>query len=52
MKSTYGINAGNINLKGKKYKILSCQCCVAQDFREKYSKKVAEKEIKNEIHSM
>lgn len=38
--------AGNTNLKGKKYKLLSCGCCVIQDFRDKEKEKEAKKEIK------
>ena len=38
--------AGNTNLKGKKYKLLSCKCCVIQDFRDKERTKEAKKEMK------
>jgi hypothetical protein len=38
-------HAGNFNLKGKKYKLLSCKCCVVQDFRSKERTKEAKKEI-------
>lgn len=41
-------HAGSFNLKGKKYKLLSCKCCVAQDFRDRERTKEAKKEIRNE----
>jgi hypothetical protein len=37
--------AGNVNLKGKKYKLLSCKCCVIQNLRGKERTKEAKKEI-------
>ena len=40
--------AGNANLKGKKYKLLSCKCCVIQDFRNRDRNKQAKKEINYE----
>ena len=40
--------AGNANLKGKKYKLLSCKCCVIQDFRDRNRNKQAKKEINYE----
>ncbi len=36
---------GNINMKGKKYKLLSCRCCECQDLRDKYLDKVIAKEM-------
>lgn len=33
-KSPVPRGAGNINLKGKKSKLLLCRCCEAIDFRE------------------
>lgn len=41
--------AGNANLKGKKYKLLSCKCCVIQDFRDRDRNKQAKKEIRDGI---
>ena len=40
--------AGNANLKGKKYKLLSCKCCVIQDFRDRDRNKQAKKEMNYE----
>jgi len=39
---------GNANLKGKKYKLLSCKCCVIQDFRDRDRNKQAKKEMNYE----
>lgn len=47
MKSPVAHGAGNINLKGKKYKLLRCGCCEVIDFREDYKKYIAKKEIQN-----
>lgn len=47
MKST-GVDCGNVNMKGKKYKLLSCRCCEAQDLREKELKKEHNKEINDQ----
>lgn len=33
MRSFWG-NAGNINLRGRKYRLLSCQCCSVRDLRD------------------
>lgn len=38
-------NAGRFNLKGKKYKLLSCKCCVVRDFRDREKNKEIKKEI-------
>jgi len=35
--------AGNIKLRGKKTKLLSCRCCVAVDLREGYFTKLVNK---------
>jgi len=40
-------NAGNHNLKGKKYKLLSCGCCEVQDYRDWERDKRHTKEIQN-----
>jgi hypothetical protein len=40
--------AGRFNLKGKKYKLLSCKCCVVQDFRYRERIKEAKKEMNYE----
>jgi len=46
MKSLHIRNvAGQVNLKGKKYKLLSCKCCVIQNFRDKERNKEAKKEM-------
>ncbi len=39
------INCGNVNMRGKKYKLLSCRCCECQDFREKMLNKAIAKEM-------
>jgi len=49
MKSIYhGTAAANAKLKGKKYKLLSCKCCVL--FNPKWEERV--KEAKKEIKSL
>lgn len=40
-------NAGNINMRGKKYKLLNCKCCACEDLREKELIKEHKKQIKN-----
>jgi hypothetical protein len=37
--------AGNTNMKGKKYKLMSCRCCVCIDFRDRELEKEHKKEI-------
>lgn len=37
--------AGNINMKGKKERLLSCRCCVCVDLRDKELRKEHMKEI-------
>jgi hypothetical protein len=37
--------AGNVNMKGKKYKLMRCRCCVCMDFRDRELKKEHKKEI-------
>jgi hypothetical protein len=45
MKST-PLHAGNINLRGKKCKVLSCRCCEVVDLRDDYeSQRVAREEM-------
>ena len=39
--------AGNVNLRGKKCKMLSCRCCDVINLKDDYLKKLFEKEIKN-----
>ena len=43
--------AGWYNLKGKKYRLLSCRCCSVQDFRDKYREKESKKEIREAMHT-
>jgi hypothetical protein len=38
--------AGNVNLKGKKYKLMRCGCCAAYDFRDEYKKNLDKKMIR------
>ena len=40
------LHAGDVNMKGKKYKLMRCRCCVCIDFRDKFLKKEHDKEIK------
>lgn len=40
------VPVGNINLKGKKYRLLSCGCCEAYDMREDVRRREDEKEIR------
>lgn len=44
MKSYPG-NAGNVKMRGKKHKLLSCGCCMCQDFRHKYNMELMRKDI-------
>ncbi len=47
MKSLHIRNvAGQIDLKGKKYKLLSCKCCVLQNLKDKEQSKEAKKEMR------
>lgn len=39
-------HAGQINMRGKKYKLLRCRCCECIDFRDKFRDKEHAKEIK------
>ena len=36
----YHASAANANLRGKKYKRMSCSCCVAIDLRDNLKKKL------------
>ena len=38
--------AGNVKMKGKKFKLLKCGCCECQDFRDKNTEKFKEQEKK------
>ena len=40
--------AGNANLKGKKFKLLSCKCCAVRDLRGKEQHKEMKKDIRYE----
>jgi hypothetical protein len=47
MKSLHIRNvAGQFDLKGKKYKLLSCKCCVLQNFKERERYREAKKEMR------
>jgi hypothetical protein len=39
--------AGNVKLRGKLSKTLSCRCCDLRNFKPAYFKKLAEHEMKN-----
>ena len=43
-----GRNYGNVNMRGKRYKIMSCRCCVAADLRHKFNEIEAKKEVTQE----
>ena len=45
-KSPVANHAGNVNMKGKKYKLLRCNCCVCMDFRYRELEKEHKKEMK------
>lgn len=47
MKSPGAQHMGNVNMKGKKVRLLRCGCCDCVDFREDYDKKMAQKEIRD-----
>lgn len=36
----------NSNLRGKKTRLATCKCCMWQDFREDYWRKMAKNEIR------
>jgi hypothetical protein len=48
-KSPMAHHAGNINMKGKKYKVLKCGCCACEDYRDKELKKEHTKEVQSYI---
>jgi hypothetical protein len=45
-KGPYHSAAANVNMRGKKYKQMSCGCCMCMDLREKLLYKIHLKEIK------
>ena len=47
-KSPVSRGAGNVNMKGKKYKLLRCGCCWALDHRDKELKKHHQKDMKEQ----
>lgn len=46
-KSPVAHGAGNVNMKGKKYRVMRCRCCWCIDFREDELKKEHIKEIRS-----
>lgn len=44
--------AGNVNMKGKKYKVMRCRCCACLDLRDKQLKREHAKMVAEEITSM
>ena len=44
----YGGIAGNVNLKGKKSRMMLCRCCWAEDLKTDYIDQLAIKEMKEE----
>ena len=46
-KSPVPRGAGNVKMKGKKFKIMGCGCCYCIDFRDNELKKEHKKEMKN-----
>lgn len=43
------IRAGNINLKGKKSKLMGCKCCEVLDLRGKYNDRLMKKEMRGSV---
>lgn len=41
--------AGNVKMKGKKFRVMGCRCCVCKDFRESELKKEHQKEINGAV---
>ena len=41
--------AGNVNMKGKKEKLMRCRCCVCLDFRDRELYKEHKKEMRDEL---
>jgi hypothetical protein len=41
--------AGDVNLRGKKLKLMRCRCCYCKDFRDKYNEKIEMQIAKREI---
>jgi hypothetical protein len=39
--------AANINMRGKKTKLMNCRCCVCIDFREKILYSIHKKEMRD-----
>ena len=48
-KSPVVYGAGNVNMKGKKEKLMRCRCCVCLDLREKELAKEHKKTIRDAI---
>lgn len=46
MKSS-GRHVGSINLRGKRSRVLNCQCCVALDLRDKVLENEARREMQD-----
>ena len=46
------IQAGQFNLKGKKYKLLRCRCCDCVDLRVKLLEKTLKKELEWTVSSV
>jgi hypothetical protein len=44
--------AGRINMKGKKYKLMYCKCCVCIDFRDRELEKEHKKEMKESRYEL
>ena len=48
-KSPVAHGAGNVNMKGKKYKLMRCGCCECIDLRDKVLEKEHKKEIDGQL---
>jgi hypothetical protein len=46
MAKSTGRNVGSINLRGKRFLVLSCRCCEAIDLRPKYAAIEASREMR------
>ena len=42
-------SAANVNLRGKKYRLMTCKCCYCIDERDSIKRKLLDKEILNAL---
>lgn len=45
-------NMGNVKMRGRKHKVLSCRCCICIDLREAKERRRIEREIREQADAM